>query len=192
MSNNSIEVLRQKVREIEADHAPQSNCGTTSNDDFSGTVDFESANSSNDINKRVRWSAMELLARREHSVRELTNKLLKRFPDNPVQISECVAALTQDNLQSDSRFCEAYVAMRKRKGYGPQRIAAELRERGVNESLSKAQLRDPEHDWFTAAEEVWARKFHGNSPQDLKEKARQMRFLSYRGFYSSHIQAILD
>lgn len=195
MSNKKIETLRQKVKDVESRHSSSTQApdvARQSEDYFSGAADFESLSTKDDTPKRIRWSAMELLARREHSVKELTNKLLKRYPENPQEITDCVVALSEDNLQSDKRFCEAYVAMRKRKGYGPQRIAAELRERGVSETLAKPQLRDPENDWFATAADVWQRKFHGHQPQDLKEKARQIRFLTYRGFYSSHIQELLN
>lgn len=195
MSNNKIETLRQKVKDVESRHSlstQTSGFERQSEDYFSDAADFESLNiKEDDTPKRIRWSAMELLARREHSVKELINKLIKRYPDNSEDIANCIGVLTRESLQSDERFCEAYVAMRKRKGYGPQRIAAELRERGVCEGLAKEQLKSPDNDWFSVLEIAWQRKFHGRQPMDLKEKAKQIRFLNYRGFYSSDIQELL-
>lgn len=133
---------------------------------------------------------MELLSRREHSARELTNKLKQRYSDHPADISSCVQALSEEGLQSDDRYCEAYVAMRKRKGYGPQRIMAELREKGVAEGLAKSEVYEKELDWYGSAFEVWQKKFRETWPQDAKEKAKQIRFLSYRGFSQSHINEI--
>jgi len=45
----------------------------------------------------IRLAAMNLLARREHSVRELRNKLKRRFPDDSM-IDEQIARLTGQNL----------------------------------------------------------------------------------------------
>ena len=39
------------------------------------------------------------------------------------------------------------------------------------------------------AREIRAGKFGNEAPTDFKEKARQMRFLQYRGFESDHIQS---
>ena len=42
-------------------------------------------------------------------------------------------------------------------------------------------------DWITAAREVRERKFGAGSPADYKERARQSRFLQYRGFTGEQI-----
>ena len=44
-------------------------------------------------------------------------------------------------------------------------------------------------DWFELAGEQRRKKFGAEAPADFKEKARQMRFLQYRGFEQDHIQA---
>jgi regulatory protein len=195
MGNETISALRQKVGEIESRRnslASEANTSSLARDQFSGSTDFDSLTKKDDTGKSIRWSAMDLLARREHSAKELTNKLLKRYPEGAQEIADCIAALSEDNLQSDSRFCESYVYMRKRKGYGPQRIAAELRDRGVSETMAKEELNNPEYDWFASLGMAWQKKFHGKYPQDLKDKVRQVRFLTYRGFYSSHIHEFLS
>ena len=64
----------------------------------------------------VRVAAMDLLARREHSQRELRTKLERRFP--PEQVDETLQTLAAEGLQSDSRFAEAYVRQRSQRGYG--------------------------------------------------------------------------
>ncbi|MDP6994508.1 MAG: regulatory protein RecX, partial [Woeseiaceae bacterium] len=49
-------------------------------------------------------------------------------------------------------------------------------------------LDDAEQDWFELAREVRVRKFGADLPADFPEKARQMRFLQYRGFDAEQVQ----
>lgn len=70
--------------------------------------------------------AMNLLARREHSVTELKNKLLKANFDID-DIYEVIARLTETGLQSDERFAENYLRYRSQRGFGFQRIRLELK-----------------------------------------------------------------
>jgi regulatory protein len=127
----------------------------------------------------LKGRAMRYLARREHSRAELQAKLLPH-----VQEADNLDAVLDDLVRrgwlSDERAAEQMVSQRRSR-FGAQRIAHELRRRGIGESLICAampQLKQSEHD---AAREVWQKKF-GTLPQDAKEKARQVRFLQSRGF----------
>ena len=95
--------------------------------------------------------AVGLLARREHSARELVQKLRSRGGTAEV-IETVLQRLVDGRLQSDERYTEVYLRQRSSKGYGPQRIVSELRERGVADSLISARLRKAEEegevDWF--------------------------------------------
>ncbi len=66
--------------------------------------------------KTVRLKAMDLLARREHSVVELLEKLGQRFPDQAALMEEVVAGLRAEGLQSDRRFAESYARLRLDRG----------------------------------------------------------------------------
>ncbi|WP_439135075.1 regulatory protein RecX [Pseudomaricurvus sp.] len=137
--------------------------------------------------RQIRWTAMDILARREHSRRELQQKLSLRYPESANLIEEVICDLQMELLQSDERFTEAYVAMRRRKGYGPQRLQMELREKGIEQSLVVEELSKPELDWFAQAESVLRKKFQ-EPAGGMKERAKQIRFLQYRGFAHEHIQ----
>jgi regulatory protein len=137
----------------------------------------------------VRLAAMNLLARREHSVRELRNKLKRRFPDDSM-IDEQIARLTGQNLQSNLRFAESYARQRIGRGYGPVRVREELRERGAS-GLDIVAMKALQVDWFAAASEVILKKFGALAPSDIKEKARRARFMQYRGFTAEHYQKLL-
>ncbi len=69
----------------------------------------------------------------------------------------------------------------KRGRFGSQRIAHELRQKGIAENLIDQALPQLKETELEAAREVWRKKF-GVLPQDQKEKGRQVRFLQSRGF----------
>lgn len=138
----------------------------------------------------VRVAAMDLLARREHSLRELHNKLERRFPED--QVAQALQTLAAEGLQSDSRFAEAFVRQRSQRGYGPLRIRQELRQRGISDALVAETLESCDVDWYEALEGVVERKYGGHPATDLKEKARRQRFLLYRGFAGEQIREVLD
>lgn len=136
-----------------------------------------------------------LLARREHSGRELSAKLDSRG-FSPEVVEAVLARLVAERLQSDERFAEVYLRQRSEKGYGPQRIAAELRERGIDDQLISSQLRQAEAegeiDWFERADAVYAKKYGRRPIEDIKERAKRLRFMQYRGFTHEQIAAAID
>ncbi len=100
-------------------------------------------------------------------------------------------ALATDRLQDDRRFVESYVEGRAARGYGPVRIGAELRQRGIDESLVRMVLAECGIDWATAAATAGRKKFGERAPRDPAEVARRMRFLEYRGFTREHMRSQL-
>ncbi len=140
----------------------------------------------------VRKSAMDLLARREHSERELIRKLATRGFDNDL-IETTIADLIAENLLSNVRFAESFVYSRFQKGSGPQKIHSELRERGIDDGLILDSIAEYELQWRDLVRQVREKKFGTAQPQDYKERARQMRFLQQRGFTADQIsQAFRD
>lgn len=133
----------------------------------------------------VRLAAMNLLARREHSVWELRRKLKRRFTDESV-LDEQLSRLTGQNLQSDMRFAESYVRQRINRGYGPVRLREELRERGISKTDSAQIMGELEIDWRRHAIQVMRNKFGDLPALDLKEEARRARFMQHRGFTAEH------
>ncbi len=138
----------------------------------------------------VRRLAMDLLARREHTKVELVRKLSARDMAGPV-VDEVLEALAAENLQSDERFAESFVAARAGKGQGPVRIRAELRDRGVDAALMDTALDGGDHDWVALARAARRKKFGPAEPEELRDRARQMQFLGYRGFTSEQVRAAL-
>ena len=138
--------------------------------------------------KEARKKAMDYLARREYGRDELVRKL-ETAGFNADVAADAVADLAAESLQSDERFAASFVQSRINRGKGPARIRQELAERGLAESTIGEALDGAEADWFDLAREVRVRKFGDSLPADFPEKARQMKFLQYRGFEMNHIQA---
>lgn len=136
--------------------------------------------------------ALSLLARRDYSKVELQQRIIKRFG---LEDSECQCVLSKlesDGYQSDKRYAEAYVRYRGDRGFGPIRLKQELSEQGVSPELIRETLEEScEVDWDDQLQRVWQKKFR-NPPDDWRGKAKQLRFLSYRGFEPARIERFLD
>jgi regulatory protein len=138
----------------------------------------------------IRLAAMDLLSRREHLLQELQLKLSRRFADSGA-ISDSLQRLREEGLQSDQRFCESYVHQRSGRGYGPERIRMELRNKGAAAELAELALEACEVDWLALARSTRCSKFGHAIPTDFKEKSRQLRFLQYRGFAGDSVARAL-
>ena len=136
----------------------------------------------------ARKKAMDFLARREYGQTELIRKLADKGFDRDVA-EQAVAQLTADGLQSDQRFADSFVQSRINQGKGPVRIRLDLTQRGIADSTVEIALEEAAPDWYALAREQRIKKFGEVEPADFKEKARQMRFLQYRGFEQDHIQS---
>jgi regulatory protein len=136
---------------------------------------------------RINYAAMSLLAMREHSIKELQQKLLRKFEDLEL-IDLAIDNLKDRDLQSDTRFAYAYIQMKIRQGKGPVRIGYDLREKGVDQSLIETAISEHDDEWCALAKEIKLRKF-GSGVLSNQERAKQMRFLQYRGFTLDQIRA---
>ena len=137
----------------------------------------------------ARGVAVGLLARRDLASGELRDRLERRGFD-PATAAAAVADLIEERAVDDARFTENYVSHHVERGEGPLRIAADLKERGVSRELIDTALAGGA-DWGSLARELRIRRFGPDPPLDWTEKARQARFLQYRGFSSDHIRSAL-
>lgn len=137
----------------------------------------------------VRRAAMDLLARREHGRAELARKLRQRGAEAEL-IDAALERLSEEGLLSDQRFVESFIRSRASAGYGPLRIREELSQRGVPRAQAERALADSEIDWADNLRELWRRRF-ASLPQDARERAKQGRFLLYRGFAQDAVSRLL-
>ena len=133
--------------------------------------------------------ALKLLARREHSARELKRKLTARGIGED-EAGAAVAHAAGEGWQSDARYAEMLVRTRAGSGYGPVRIEAELEVAGVPSEQIRAALDAAGVDWRALAVAQHAKKF-GAPPRSSAERAKHYRFLQGRGFDSGQIAAAL-
>lgn len=129
----------------------------------------------------IRKIALDILARREHSVAELREKLGSRGFDGE-EIEVTLQALIGEGLLSEARFLETFVGSHARRGHGPVWIRAELERKGIAGEAIREALEGAGVDWDAAAEAVRVKRFGPATPTDYPERARQARFLQYRGF----------
>ena len=138
--------------------------------------------------KAVQTAALRLLARREHSSEELKRKLLAK--GHPAEaVVAVVTALSGKRLVSDDRFIASYLHHHATRGQGPVRIRAELRQHGVSDGAIAEKMQGAEVDWGRLAAQARVRKFGAEQPATLAERAKQARFLQYRGFTADQIRA---
>jgi len=144
---------------------------------------------------KIRAECLRLLTGREHSRKELLQKLaVKGFAKESIE--PILEELSAENWQSDARYAESYARSRILKGYGPTFIAYELRQHGID--LGKTPLFDLEAlaesvagGWMALLQQIYSKKY-GNDPiPNRNEWAKRSRFLLQRGFTNAMIADLL-
>jgi len=115
-------------------------------------------------------SGLGLLARREHSVRELKSKLARRGHVDG-DIKTAVDKLSDKRYQSDDRF-------------------GELKSHGLAEVAIRAAIAATEADWPAIAAAQLQRRFGDLAPADTSERARRAQFLLRRGFDPATVRTV--
>lgn len=132
----------------------------------------------------LRVQALKLLARRDYSRVELRAKLAAGA-ETEEALEAVLDTLLSEHLLSDQRYATQRVLARARR-YGNARLKQDLRQHGVGDDDIAAAL--PEGgDEVARCQAVWARKFC-DLPKTPDERAKQMRFLLFRGFSGEAIK----
>ena len=135
---------------------------------------------------QIEGAILRLQSFREHSEKELVQKCVARgFDASSVQL--VLDELREMGLQSNVRYTESLLYSRQRKGFGPVRIAADLRSKGIEDDLIQQVLALSDETWQVLLERVIAKKFQGKIATEPKEKAKQLRYLQSRGFSAEQI-----
>ena len=139
----------------------------------------------------IRAKAIELLARREHSRLELRQKLAQRgFPAE--HLEPVLNRLVEDGLLNERRYAEMYACSRADKGYGPLRIASELRERGIPQEQVDLALAALENDWLPKLWELHRKRFKSLVPADVAGRMQQTRVFHQHGFTLEQIKHLFE
>lgn len=133
--------------------------------------------------RSLKARALRYLAAREHSRAELATKLARQAgPEaDPEAIARVLDELAAKGFINEARVAES-ILHRRAGRLGAARVLQELRAKDLPEDVLRdaaEQLRETE---LARAHAVRERKFGAAPPTDLRERARQLRFLAARGF----------
>lgn len=156
------------------------------------------AQKENLINKNeiflIKASSLRMLERREHSVKELKDKLLKKgySIDN---VSSVLENLVELNLLSDERFAEVFVRGRiKYKRKSPKSIYFELLKRGVAKELIENELQQLDEEVILDnARELARKKLRSLNNRNSENKLDKLRtHLAYKAYSTRIINQIIE
>lgn len=133
--------------------------------------------------------ALRLLALREHSRLELERKL-RDHESQPGELAAALDALQAKGFINDERVADSVLHRRASK-LGTQRVKAELQAKGLDATVVQAAVEELRSTELQRAQAVWEKKF-GRPATDAAERARQMRFLSARGFTGDVVRRVIS
>jgi regulatory protein len=133
--------------------------------------------------------ALGLLARRDHSRKELRQKL-DRSGYARDESSEAIDRLGEQHYQDDDRFAEALIRNRSAQGYGPMRLRAELKSHGLPDARIRSLLDAADIDWAESAAAQLRRRYRTAGTSDPAERARRAQFLLRRGFPAATVRDV--
>lgn len=139
------------------------------------TAEERKTKTGDDLRRYCFW----LLARRDYGKEELIERL-KRYaldPDEAVRLAE---EMEGKRYIDDQRVANSILRNEIGKGCGPRKVQMVLKNKKIESTEVNEKLKDI--DWFKEAYDLKVRKFGADVAQDQKIKAKQIRFLQYRGF----------
>jgi regulatory protein len=134
-----------------------------------------------DQQAEMRRAALDWLGRRDYSGAEITRKLRRKFGEE-ADPSAVLDWLQEHRFLDESRYLDVLIRSAIERGHGLLRLRQDLKQRGINAPLIEQALSNLEVDWFELARRLRERRFGQKPVTDQKEKARQLRYLQYRGF----------
>ncbi|NBN44916.1 MULTISPECIES: regulatory protein RecX [Proteus] len=141
--------------------------------------------------------AIFMLSRRDYSTNELQRRIERRIretekdsPTAPECLPQVIERLLESQYLDDNRTIYSFFRGYLNKSYGPLRIRQELRLKGFPSEIIERVLEETDTDWYALCQEVKEKKFGTAKPKDFKERAKQVRYLQYRGFTSDYINAL--
>ncbi len=151
----------------------------------------------NEDKKEIKNKALKLLSRREHSRRELKDKLLRR-DFNFQNVEVVLEDLSNSGYLNDRRFARTWIKNRlQRKPRGKALIEAELRDKGVDgqvieEELNNLLSEQKEKAMCEKLARKWLNKKNKKISEDDDLQIKLMRYLSSRGFSKRVIRKVLS
>jgi len=148
--------------------------------------------------KEATGSACRMLAIREHSKKQIHDKLLKKGFTIPT-IEYTLVYLVDENWLCESRFCSSYIRSKSSKGQGLMKIEMELRQQNISLLIIRAALIEESINWQKICERTLLKKMTAFEPsenvpaeQKFNQRVKLEKFLSYRGFSSDEIKLAIN
>ncbi len=150
------------------------------------------------LNKVIFEKAVQLLAQRDYSTKQLSQKLFVFFSKKDDQldaesltqaINDVITRCQQSHWLDDMQYIKKYIEMRSRKGFGKNRIVLELKQRGLKREMIDALMQQIDIDWVEIALHQLNKKFKEIDKNDLKQKRQIIQFLLYRGFSQTEVNS---
>ena len=140
--------------------------------------------------RELAWRrALRLLAAHDRSTHEIRTRL-DASGAAPEIIAATVSRLQELHYLDDERFARTTAEAAARRGYGSERVRAELTAKGVAEPLVDAAIAAAFADEPALARGALTRRFP-TPPRGARERAKAARFLLQRGFPEAVVLAIL-
>ncbi|MWN89257.1 hypothetical protein GQ597_00795 [Gilliamella sp. Pra-s65] len=159
------------------------------------------------LNKSILNKAVQLLAQRDHSSHELSQKITFFFAKKlssldedyhdqltklKTEIQDVIGYCINQKWINDEQYIEKYIVMRANKGYGKYKIAIELKQRGLPTDLSHQLLQMSDINWGSIAHEQLLKKLKQIKPQNNNKKQKGIQFLIARGYTQDDIKTAYD
>ena len=136
----------------------------------------------------LKGRALRLLSQREHSRKELEQKL-KPHEETPGELTEALDFLAAKDFINEKRVVESVVNRRSTK-LGAARVRQELMAKGLPADDIADAMQTMRSTEFERALVVWRKKF-GAPPSDASERGKQVRFLVSRGFAAEVVRRVV-
>jgi len=136
----------------------------------------------------LRARALRLLSMRDYSRRELQRKLAEHEVESG-SLLRLLDQLEAQGLVNDERVLESLLHSRASR-FGSKRLQQDLLTKGLPAAAVSAAVSELQGSELARAKAVWQKRF-GAAPGNLRERARQSRFLATRGFSGDIIRQVL-
>lgn len=132
----------------------------------------------------------------EHCPRtcEEVRRRLRRAAATPAEIEEIIAGFQRAGLLDDEQFAHEWVERRAaQKGYGRERLFAELQRKGIDRATIERALAhiEPDHE-IESALAAAEKRLAGADPADPAVRRRLIGFLQRRGHNWDTIAKVIE
>jgi regulatory protein len=188
--SEKLKKLRDAIRSMDTDASSSGDESTSSAVSFEN--EDEPEEDETDPNYVARQKAMELLARRPHTRKELRDKLRKR-DFGPSVIDAVIGRMLELNYIDEHQIAVARARSLARKHRGPIFIRRKLRSIGLDDHDIEDGLAEccDESSWTDRAENWAVRKGHHKRLTDEKSRQKLFSKLARRGFPASVARAVV-